>query len=471
MKNKSLIIIFSLLIIFHAVLFYFAIGPYNLFTDSAGYLSTADMALNGMGWIFNPNRPIGLPLFFFALLKVSHGYLGFITLFQVVSLIGAIIFAVHEAIPNLQSWKKVFISWIVILFSTRTFIYSYLILSESLFATALLLFLAFFLKYLRFNKRCESGICNFALWGMFFSALFAAWIKSVGMLFLLVFVVVLVAHVIYSRKFYVHSLAMLMLLFLSISINNALLGTYSFSKQDGIQWLISANEYINYKSPFMRQEKNFIYDSHQEILRRYYPRTRLDQMIGPVEGVETPAQILQKNSANYDEFNNKIRNLIFEGLKSDDNWKRYLVSGGHELEKTILGDEKEGLIIPMNIQNSNELIISWLPNLRLENQQTQLNSNRFAVKYYNIIIKFGVLPKYITPFIFLSLLVFTLYLNVRKEIIIVAASIFILFMGYLYVSVLLVFALDRYFVGVETIFFILALYLIQGIKNNKISFK
>lgn len=470
-RNTVISIFFLIAIVFHAAMFYLAIGPYNLFTDSAGYLSTADIALKGGGWIFNPNRPIGLPLFFFSLLKISHGYLSIITIFQIIGLIGAIFFAVYSAIPKWELWKKLLITWIIIIFSTRTFLYSYMILSEAFFTVCLLFFLGFFFLYLKAVKEKQNEKYKFLLWGMFLASLSAAWIKSVGVLFLLIFIFILILHFIYYRKNYIQGILIFIILTSSLVINHIFLGTYAFSKQDGIQLLISANEYINYKSSYMSHEKNLIYTSHQKILKMYAPRTRLDQIVGPIPGIETPAQILQKDSVNYDQFNTKIRNLIFEGLMSNGNWIKYLGSGFVELENTILGNTKEGLIIPNEIANSNGTILSWLPTIEsISNQPIQLNENPFAVNYYNLIISFGIFPKYVAPIVFLILLVIAIAFHIEWKILAINLMIFLLLIGYLYGSVLLVFALDRYYVGIEILFFVDSLYLINLIvERNKLN--
>lgn len=467
-KNVLLSIFFIFAITLHALLFYLAIGPFNLFTDSAGYLSTADTALNGGGWIFNPNRPIGLPLFFFSLLKISHGHLGIITFLQITSLIGALFFSVYTTIPKLQLWKKLLATWIIILLSTRTFIYSYLILSETFFTTCLLFFLGFFFLYIQSTREKEPNKYSGILWGMFLAALFAAWIKSIGILLILLFILILIAHFIRHNRNYLQGIAIFAVLLGALGLNHACLGTYAFSKQDGIQWLISANEYINYDSPYMSHEKNLIRKSHQEILKRYTPRTRLDQIIGPLADIETPAQILQKDSANYDQFNEKIRNLIFEGLGNNNNWKKYLEGGAVELKKTIVDNTQEGLIIPLQLPNSNETIISWLPTLKsTANENVVLNKNPLAVNYYDIFIKWGILPKYIASLFLLSIFIIAAYLKVYWEDLAIIFTIFFLLTSYMFISVLLVFALDRYYTGIEMLIFVLIAYLLQLILNRK----
>lgn len=469
-KNTIFSLILSILIIGHCVAFYYAIGPFNLFTDSAGYLSVANSFLLDGLMVFNPNRPIGLPLLYFFVFKSGFG-LEVVVWLQIALYLASLFFLIHTIFPWLSNWKKEVLLLLSLVFSTRTFLYSYMILTESLFSSYLIFWVAFSLRFIKNGGKKN----NIILFWLFFSILLA-FTKSIGFIFLFIAMFVLGVYVFLKRVRVFIFLIISIIIFGCLLLNKHYLGTYAFSKQDSIQLLISANEYINYNSSYMEKEKKMIYTSHKQILTKYYPRTRLDQIIGPIDGFKTPSEILLANSKDYDEYSSKIRQLIFEGLRYDRNWLKYLVDGFIEFEKVVFGDATEGLIIPIKISNYNEQIISWLPGLEkfYTNTSLDLYKLQFSVAYYNFFINFFILPKNLVFNILLIEIVLMLFFVHKKTVLFYSSLIlFFIMSGYIYLSTLLVFALDRYFVGVETIFIVFILldtyYLFSGKTKSKIS--
>ncbi len=456
-----------IVVLLHTMLFYREIGPFNLFTDSGGYLMTADSLFQGKGLVFNPNRPVGLPLLYTGLLQLNGHGLGIIIFFQAVIFLGALFFLVRSVLSgrSLLIQSVVFLS--VLLFSTRTFLYSFDILSESLFSSSLFVFFGCFSRYMDWRQSERRQNPRNILLALLVAALAGALIKSVGTLLLLAFGAMFIWHAFSYRFDWKTWVGVVILGVSAIGLNWTTLGTPGFSKQDGIQLLISANEYISYKTDFMTHEKMLIHDSHQEILRRYQPRTRLDQIIGPVEGIETPSQILMKDSQSYDDYNNKIRGLIFEGLASDGNWIKYGMSGFLELGRMVFGDVQEGLIIPRHLASSNGMVLAWLPSIGAMNSPELFSESGFARGYYEWIVWIGVLPKYVALLFFTSALAIAIFfrrLSWGNLLPYLAVSVFLV--AYLYVSVLMVFALDRYYAGVETIFFVFGLALLFPRKTD-----
>lgn len=464
MKNKieltrqsGFILVIMAAIILHAVLVYQSIGPFNLFTDSGGYLMTFDNFSQGKGLTYNVNRPVGLPLLYFGILSLGGGGLKFIVIFQIIIFTGALFFLVSSLFSKFKFLWKLLITFVLIFFSTRTFVYTFMILSEALFSSALFVFIGAFFRYIAWRKGDKKSNPTTILLFLWAAALSSALIKSVGIIFIAVFIIIFLFHTITFRSDWKLNLTVGLTTIASLLINYYTIGTFAFSKQDGIQWLISANSYINYETNFMSKDKLSIKDSHKEILLRYHPRTRLDQMIGPVDGLETPSQILLKNSSNYDEYNEKIRNIIFEGLLVDSDWIRYGWSGFDELYKVLIKDTKEGFILPLFIDNNNKMVLDWLPALKEKNTQKAFLPSPFSQKYYKKIVRIGVLPKYVSVSLFITSLFFAfLIYNLKFYEIYPYAATGLLLFGYLYISVLMVFALDRYFVGVETVFLILS---------------
>jgi hypothetical protein len=446
----------------HTLLLYLAIGPYNLFIDSPGYLYTAKQLFESGQFIFDPRRPIGLPLLFFLLLSLGRCQLAFIVGFQIICFLGAIFHAIRLLFPG-RSWA--FHSWLtvlIVLLSLRTFVYSYMILSEGLFSCELIIFTALFINYARSNAaRAKQNQLHWLLC----CALAAAWTKSIGGLLVGVAIVLYAHHFWFSRRKISVFIVPALILGFALTANKLALDGWGFSRQEGMQFLVSANRYINYDTAYMAREKSLIRDSHQEILKRFAPRTRLDQMLGPVEGVLAPAEILLREYPNYEDFNRVVSNLVLEGLLVDNDIFRFAWSGLIELYKMIVGDIHEGLIIPLEVQDYNQIILERLAFLQNHNGGGRFIGADFARKYYFMQVRAFVLPKYFSvAFLVCAILVAWSLIGDRKTAIIlpaigIAGICFIC----LYLSCLLVFALDRYFVGVESVLWLVSFYLVSEI--------
>jgi hypothetical protein len=446
-------------LLFHAVLFYFAIGPFNLYIDSAGYLYTADNILDSGKFVFNPKRPVGLPLFYYVLLTLGQYKIAFLVIFQIVCFYASVVLSLRILLAK-RSWTTcLWLTLVVVLLSSRTFLYSYMILSEGLFSSLILLFSALVLGY---AQKADTHSKQKRLHLIFFCALAATWIKSVGILFLGASFFLYFYHFLFVERRISSWLMPVIFLAVALLINEQTLGTWKFSKQDGIQLLISANKYINYDTEYMAHEKRLIRESHQEILRRFAPRTRLDQMIGPVEGIQTPAQILMNESKDYDDFNNKVNNIVVEGLMADGDWYRYAWDGLRELYKMLAGDVQEGLIRPLIIEDYNASTLNTLPFLQRHNLADRHDKGSFAWDYYVNVLSVFLSPKCLS-FIVLACAHVVARLSLKKDrrAVIFYPSLLVIFvcLADLYISSLLVFALDRYYVGVETVFWVLSVYL------------
>ena len=458
-NSRVFAFIWLIALLLHAGLLLFYTGPFNLYIDSAGYLSTADNLFATQKFSWNPNRPIGLPSLYFLLLAISQKKLIAIVGFQIFCFYISIYTSIKILFPKKSLNFHLFIMLIVVFLSLRTFLYSYMILSESLFASLIILACSLAISYA--NDAAHPQSREKKLKYIFLCCLATALIKSIGAIFLAASIFLYIYHYFFVNNKKSLWLLVAIALPLALTANYAALGTMGFSKQEGIQLLISANQYINYNSPFMTDEKRLIKESHQEILRRYSPRTRLDQMVGPVEGVKTPAEILLNTSKDYDEFNSKIRKLLIEGLLSNNNWAHYAWDGCVELYKLIVGDTKEGLILPGFIGNVNKDVLNYLPTFSEKNPPGHF-SEQVASGYYAQIVRYTLFPKYISfGFLIISLLIaFFLLRHQRKaRIIIQVVLVALLCIADLYLSSLLVFALDRYYAGVEVVFWILAIYL------------
>jgi hypothetical protein len=397
------------------------------------------------------------------LLMAANYQLAAIVLVQIAGTYLVLFVSIKLLFPRSNLGFQCWLMLLVVLSSTRTFLYSYMILSEAVFSSLILLASALAIGY---AMESNPGLSLRKLNGLFACSLAIAWTKSIGVLFLLIVFLLYGYHYFFISRNKSAWLALLLILPMALSINKATLGIWGFSKQDGIQLLISANRYINYDSPYMAKEKNLIRHSHREILNRFYPRTRLDQMVGGVEDLQTPASLLKATSSNYDDFNNKVRNLVLEGLFSNGNWWRFALDGLTETYKMIVLDVQEGLIIPGMIGDFNRAILLQLPYVAKYNALTQKNTPQWVSKYYAGMTRICILPKYISLLcLVISFGAARLLLNTnsRRKILfppLVIASICLL---YLYLSSLLVFALDRYYAGVEWLFWLLSVYLVVEI--------
>lgn len=460
LKKHKAIIVFLMIVAAHVFLMYLAIGPFLLYTDSAGYLSTADSLLRSEKMIVNFNRPLGLPLLFYAISVVCRGDLAGIVWFQVIFFVGALLFATRSLMKGCRAvvWGSVFL--VALFLSTRTFLYSFMILSESVFVSWWLLFFGFFVRHYHRSDAYQKTFLGMTspMWGMFFSALMLALTKSIGVVFLPIFFLVLAVEIWKSKRVPMGILVVAGVLCATVIMNHKFLKTYSFSQQDGLQWLISANAYINYDTAYMQEDKDAIKESHQKILSIYAPRTRLDQMVGPMEGVKTPLEILRDRSANHEELNAKMKNIIFDGLFSDGDWYRYLISGFVELYAMIGQDTQEGLINPKALPCLNHEILAWLPYFDAIEANKREIANTPADTYFYTVVQLTMWKKFVLPIVLLIMIVCAAAIGVaRKDMMMVGLIATFLFF-YEYVSVLMVFALDRYYVGVETILILLISY-------------
>ncbi len=442
-------------LLFHASALFYAAGPFNLYPDSGGYLQAATSYLTECHILFSQARPIGLPFLYFALLKISNGNLYLISMFQLFFFYVAVYSASWLSFPD-RSWiTRLVVTLGIVLLSFRTFVYSYMVLSEIIFAAFLVIFAAVLINCVRAQQAAKYK----RLYALFLCAVALSLIKSSGWMFLVIVLAIYCWHYFKGERRPRVFLPVLVILPLILAMNYIALGTLKFSQQDAIQLLISANQYINYDTDYMAADKAKIKKSHEEILERYYPRTRLDQMIGPVEGIKTPSQILRENYKTNDEYNEKIKALIFEGLMSGGNSFRYAWSGVTELYKMIVKDVEEGTIIPLiSVGDYNNDVLRHTPSLKKNERPQREIENSVSGRYYKAMAKYFFWPKYIS---FAAVLIALGYSMLQptslggKGVSRICAFIFLICVMYLYASCLLVFALDRYYVGVESVMWLL----------------
>lgn len=455
--------------IIHAAILFLAIGPFNLYTDSLGYLETADKFYDSHQWVYNHSRPVGLPFLYLFLLWAAQYKIAFVVIFQIICFYGSIVLSVAILFRKLTFALRNVIITVIVLLSLRTFLYCYMILSEALFSCALVVFCTFVHEYL---DTTDMMVKRRNLNVIYICAVAIAFIKSIGMLFLAISICLYIYHYCIQEKRKLIFVIPLVLLALSLSVNKQTQGVFTFSRQEGIQLLISANRFINYDTSYMIREKLLIKSSHEQMLKRFSPRTRLDQMIGPVEGIETPAEILGKDSIDYEDYNNKLKNIVMEGLLVDGDWFWYALDGLWELKKMVINDDKEGTISPVIVGDFNQPLLNNLNFLKRYNSGERLKRYNAIWSYYMCNAHYMLLPKCVSFVLFVILFVFILAESFRINRTIKISPICLVFavcVSYLYLSALLVFALDRYYAGIETVFWLLSFFIIIELRHSYLS--
>jgi hypothetical protein len=394
-------------------------------------------------------RMVPLNLLFHVLMTLSKGDIFGIVLPQLLLNLAASIVSVRIVLPR-SRWPIVAaISCLIVWFATRSFVFNYWVLSESLYCSLLTVYVACAIQTLAEPRRV------WMLWLLNVLATSMLAVRPTGLLFV-VFTLGLDIWLVARHRISLIPLTVLLVLVGCIfGVNKVYKGNFTLSWHTNVQLMITANRYIRYDTDYLAKEKSMIRENQRKILEACAPRTRLDEMVGGIKGVKGPWQILYEYCG-YDiaKTDKLVTALIKEGLLSDWNLLDYLVDGFKEMMVLLTSKQDLWSLLPVLKNGTDRYIVEHLPKLDknylskvTESANWEKNYLRFVYLHF-ITYRFAV-PVGIVLAVF-AYLTSCLILHVRPSRHFMAIMVVLGFLILnLYLTTLLVFANDRYYAQIE----------------------